>query len=67
VIFFCVQRGDASVVMPADHIDPEYGSWLRKAVDAGVEAVAYQAKVTPQDITLVKRLPVSVEPLAVKL
>jgi sugar fermentation stimulation protein A len=67
VIFFCVQRGDASVVMPADHIDPEYGSWLRKAVDAGVEAIAYQAKVTPQDITLVKRLPVSVEPLAVKL
>lgn len=61
VIFFCVQRGDAVMVKPADHIDPEYGQWLRRAVSEGVEALAYQAKVTPQEIILEKRLPVSVD------
>ena len=58
VIFFCVQRVDAVEVRPADHIDPEYGNWLRRAVDAGVEAMAYQAMVAPDRITLAKRLPV---------
>ena len=61
VIFFCVQRQDASVVMPADHIDPDYGTWLRRAVDEGVEAIAYQAAVDPQHITLEKKLLVSLE------
>ncbi|MGD8560229.1 MAG: DNA/RNA nuclease SfsA [Gammaproteobacteria bacterium] len=66
IIFFCVQRQDASVVMPADHIDPEYGDWLRRAVKAGVEAIAYEATVTPQAITLANKLPVSVEPVTVE-
>jgi len=61
VIFFCVQRGDATQVLPADHIDPEYGQWLRRAVDEGVEALAYQASVTPSEIRLVKSLPVIVD------
>jgi len=61
VIFFCVQRGDATQVKPAGHIDPEYTQWLRRAVDAGVEALAYQASVTPNEIKLVKSLPVFAE------
>jgi sugar fermentation stimulation protein A len=58
VIFFCVQRGDADEVRPADHIDKEYGSWLRRAVEQGVEALAYRACVTPEEICLKQRLPV---------
>ena len=58
VIFFCVQRGDAAEVKPADHIDTEYGQWLRRTVKQGVEVLAYQASVTPTEIRLVKRLPV---------
>lgn len=58
VIFFVVQRGDAGSVSPADDIDPEYGRLLRKAVGHGVEALAYQALVTPEEIRLLKRLPV---------
>lgn len=61
VIFFCVQRDDATQVKPADHIDPEYGRWLRLAVDEGVEALAYHAKVTSNEIVLVNSIPVIVE------
>ena len=58
VIFFAVQRGDADCVAPADTIDPEYGRLLRRAVNAGVEALAYRAVVTPERINLRKLLPV---------
>ncbi|AJY69001.1 transcriptional regulator [Geobacter sulfurreducens] len=58
VIFFVVQRGDGSAVAPADAIDPVYGRLLRQAVSAGVEALAYRALVTPEEIRLTERLPV---------
>lgn len=58
VIFFVVQRGDASCVAPADGIDPEYGRLLRLAVENGVEALAYQAHVDPDGICLAGPLPV---------
>lgn len=58
VIFFVVQRGDARRVEPADGIDPEYGRLLRRAVEQGVEALAYQARVEPEGIRLAKRLPI---------
>lgn len=59
VIFFTVQRGDGTSVSPADLIDPEYGRLLRLAVDNGVEALAYRAEVTPEEIRLTERLPVT--------
>ncbi len=58
VILFCVQRGDVERVRPADEIDPVYGETLRQAVAAGVEALAYRARVTPEDVVLEKALPV---------
>ncbi|MHB1380840.1 MAG: DNA/RNA nuclease SfsA [Thermoleophilia bacterium] len=61
VIFYCVQRGDAGEVRPADHIDPLYGRTLREAMAQGVEALAYQARVTPGEIRLMERLPVRVQ------
>ncbi|QEM69944.1 DNA/RNA nuclease SfsA [Geobacter sp. FeAm09] len=60
VIFFTVQRGDGHSVSPADAIDPEYGRLLRLALDNGVEALAYRALVTPEEIRLTERLPVIV-------
>ena len=60
VIFFTVQRGDGTSVSPADTIDPEYGRLLRLAMENGVEALAYRALVTPQEILLTERLPVVV-------
>lgn len=60
VIFFTVQRGDGNSVSPADAIDPEYGRLLRMALANGVEALAYRALVTPEEIRLTERLPVVV-------
>lgn len=61
VIFFVVQRDDAQALSPADIIDPEYGRLLRLAVQNGVEALAYQANVSPLEISLTRRLPIIME------
>jgi sugar fermentation stimulation protein A len=58
IIFFLVQRGDALSVSPADTIDPTYGQLLRTAVASGVEALAYRALVTPEEIGLSQKLPI---------
>lgn len=58
VLCFCVQRGDAREVRPADAIDPLYGTTLRQALAAGVEAIAYRAEVSPAGISLRTPLPV---------
>ena len=58
VQLYCVQRGDVDEVRPADAIDPEYGRTLREALAAGVEVLAYRARVTPREIRLEERIPV---------
>jgi sugar fermentation stimulation protein A len=58
VQLYCVQRGDVNEVRPADAIDIEYGRTLREAIDAGVEVLAYRARVTPTEIRLERRIPV---------
>ena len=58
VILFTVQRGDADSVAPADLIDPAYGRLLREAVSSGVEAMAWRAAITPEEIRLTEPLPV---------
>ncbi len=59
VMLYVVQRADAESFAPADDIDPAYGAALREAVTAGVEALCYQADVSPESIRLARRLPVS--------
>lgn len=58
VQLYCVQRGDVKEVRPADGIDHEYGRTLREAIAAGVEVLAYRAKVTTREIRLAERIPV---------
>ena len=58
VQLYCVQRGDVKEVRPADGIDVEYGRMLREAIAAGVEVMAYRARITPDEIRLEKRIPV---------
>ncbi len=59
VLVFCVQRGDVDEVRPADAIDPLYGRTLREAVAAGVEVMAWRARVTARSIALGTRIPVT--------
>ena len=57
-VLFLVQRGEAAAFTPADAIDPEYGRLLRAAVTGGVEALAFRTKVTPEEVTIDRVLPV---------
>ena len=61
VLVFCVQRGDVEEVRPADAIDPVYGRTLREAMAAGVEVLAYRARVSLAGIALTDRVPVVCE------
>lgn len=58
VVFFWIFRGDCREFRPADHIDAEYGTLLRRAVRSGVEPLAYRARVTPRGATVRDRIPV---------
>ncbi len=58
VIFFCMQRKDVNEFRPADSIDRKYGDTLRLVIDSGVEALAWRAAVTPEEIRFDKKLPV---------
>lgn len=57
VIFYVVQRTDASLFKPADHIDPAYGRALRDAVRCGVEIMVYDVTIDTKKIELHKPLP----------
>jgi sugar fermentation stimulation protein A len=55
-MLYIVQRMDVSTFAPAKEIDPNYAETLKKAFDAGVEILVYQVKVTPEQITIHKKL-----------
>jgi len=59
VIFYCVQRQDMNKFRPADEIDPVYADTLRLVIGQGVEAMAYEAKVVPDEVCLMKALTIS--------
>jgi sugar fermentation stimulation protein A len=58
IIFFLVQRGEATAFSPADDIDPEYGRLLRQVVAEGVEVMAYKTLVSTTDNRVGVALPV---------
>ena len=61
VLCFCVQRADVEVVRPAVEIDPAYAEALAEAHRAGVELLAYRARVSPERIELRDRIAVRVD------
>lgn len=58
VIFFLVQRGEATAFTPADAIDPEYGRLLRQVASEGVEVMACRTVVTEDDNRVGEALPI---------
>ncbi|AMV73200.1 DNA/RNA nuclease SfsA [Desulfuromonas carbonis] len=58
VIFFLVQRGEATSFTAADAIDPVYGRLLREVTAKGVEVFAYKSVVTPAENRVGYRIPV---------
>lgn len=58
VMFYFIQRMDARVFKPADHIDPAYGKGLRRAVRGGVEILAYDVSINLKGIKLNRKVPI---------
>ncbi len=58
IIFFLVQRQEATSFAPADAIDPAYGRILREVAGAGVEVLAYKTAVSAQHNRVAEPLPV---------
>ncbi len=59
VMFYFIQRMDASEFRPADKIDPDYGKGLRRAVNRGVEILAYDVAMDLAGIKLNRKIPCS--------
>ena len=58
VMFYLIQRMDASAFSPADHIDPEYGKAVRMVAAKGVELLAYDVIIDLSGLRLGRRIPV---------
>jgi sugar fermentation stimulation protein A len=57
VMFYLIQRMDARMFKPADHIDPEYGRELRRAAANGVEVMVYDVEIDLAHISLRRKVP----------
>jgi len=62
VLLFLCARDPSDLVVPADHIDPQYGETLRRVAERGVEILAVGCTVTPEAITASHPLEVSLAP-----
>ena len=58
VQLYCVNLTGIEAVRPAGEIDPRYAAALRDAVEAGVEVLAYGVELSPEEIRLIRPLPV---------
>ncbi len=58
VMMFLIQRPDATRFRPASDIDPAYAAALERALDRGVEALAYRCDITPEEVRLAKSVPI---------
>ncbi|MCW8126966.1 DNA/RNA nuclease SfsA [Microbulbifer halophilus] len=57
VLFYCVQHTGIETVEAAREIDPGYAAALDEAVAAGVEVLAYRAKIGASEIALAENIP----------
>lgn len=57
VMLYLVQRTDCARVGIAGDIDPDYAAGLERARAAGVEVMAFDCRISPQEITLGRSLP----------
>jgi sugar fermentation stimulation protein A len=56
VMLFLIQRGDAERFKLADDLDPAYSEAFAEALAAGVEAMAFSCRMSPDEIVLDKRI-----------
>ena len=57
VMLFIVQREDCEAFKIEQTIDPDYCKKLKEVIEAGVEVLAYQCRLSPDEIIVAKKLP----------
>lgn len=57
-VCFVIQMADVRGFSPNDRTHPEFGAALRKAAAGGVEVLAYQCRVAPEEVTITTKVPV---------
>ena len=59
IMVYLIQRDDCDHLSIAADIDPNYDEGLTRALESGVEAVAYFCKLTPEAITVENAMPLA--------
>lgn len=59
VMMFLIQRSDATRMTTAGDIDPDYAAAFTRALERGVEAMAYKCRIVPEEILLSKSVPIT--------
>ena len=54
VMLYLIQRSDAETFSIAGDLDPGYAEAFKLAAEAGVEALAYRCRLTPEEIVVDK-------------
>lgn len=57
VMLYLIQRDDAAHFALASDIDPRYAEAFARAREAGVEAIAYACRLTPEEIVITNPVP----------
>ena len=57
-VLFVIQMEDVRYLCPNETTDPDFAQALRQAAAAGVQVLAVECRVTPETMTLTKRVPV---------
>jgi sugar fermentation stimulation protein A len=60
VLFYLIQRTDCTSLAVAADIDPVYADTFAQARAAGVEVIAYDTVITPEQITMGRPVPLGV-------
>ena len=58
VMFYLVQRSDADAFSLADDIDPNSANAFMRAREAGVEAICYCCRISPEEIIVDRPIPI---------
>lgn len=57
-LVFCINHTAITQLRPADKIHLDYGKLLREAAEEGLELYAYQTQITPEEISIIKSIPI---------
>ena len=60
-VCFIIQRDDAEEWRPYEERDPKFTQNIKKAIKKGVEAYAYTCKISLEEVTLSKRIPINLD------